>query len=523
MTDEPRPTDTGIEAGTTAQAEAPDTPECHDPECHDPSHHHVPKLHQAVEIRDVGPCKKHIKVTIDRSDIENRLNDKFKELMSDAAVPGFRPGKAPRKLIERRYHTEVGDQVKGEILLASLEQLADEHDIAPLAPPNLDPFGVALPKEGPLVYEFDVEVRPEFDLPNYRGLNLKRPIKDFGAEDVTKEKRRLLAPHGQVVPKPEGNAQIGDIIIADVTVRDGERVLNEMKEYRVSVDAKLAFKDGVAERFGEQVKGANSGDRRRVDIDLSTSVGDETLRGRQVQAEFVIQDVKTVRMPELTPEFLQNLGVRSEEQLDELLHVLLKRRLEYLQRQSARQQVANHIAATQQWELPRDLLVRQARKALSRRMMEMQSEGISEQEIRSRQRMLEQDVLQTTELSLKEHFVLQKIAEAEKIDVDEEDIDDEIERMAEQNDESPRRVRARLEKDDLLEALAAEIIERKALDLILDSAVYEDVPLDQEAGTPAATVEVQSVPGEMQDLTTPPPEEKAEEKKEEGAAPAAQS
>jgi trigger factor len=516
MTDEPRPADeTGTEEATTTQEE------CHDPECHDPSHHHeAPKLHQSVEIHDVGPCKKHIKVAIDRSDIDHRLNDKFKELVTDAAVPGFRPGKAPRKLIERRFQSEVGDQVKAEILLASLEQLADEYDIAPLAPPDLDPFQVALPKEGPLVYEFDVEVRPEFELPNYRGLKLKRPVKEFGGADVENEKRRLLAPYAQVVPKPEGDAQVGDIIVADVTVRDGQRVLNEMKEYRVRVDAKLAFKDGVAERFGEQVKGAGPGDKRNVDIDLSTSVGDESLRGRSVQAEFAVQDVKKLRLPELTHEFLHNFGVHSAEQFDELVHVLLKRRLEYLQRQSARQQVASHIAATQQWELPRDLLIRQARKAMARRVMEMQSEGISEEEIRSRQRVLEQDILRTTELSLKEHFVLQKIAEVEKIDVDEADIDDEIERIAEQNDESPRRVRARLEKEDLLEALAAEIIERKALDLILDSAEYEDTPLDQEAGTPAATVEVQTVPGEMQDLTTPPPEEKKEEEKaeEEGAA-----
>jgi trigger factor len=509
MTDEPRPAETEADTGATATEaqEGQPTPQ---------------KLRQTVEIKDVGPCKKHIKVSIDRSDIDHRLNDKFKELMSDAAVPGFRPGKAPRKLIEKRYHTEVGDQVKAEMLLASLEQLADEHDIAPLAPPDLDPFQVALPKEGPLVYEFDVEVRPEFDLPNYRGLKLKRPIKDFAASDVEQEKRRLLAPYAQVVPKPEGNAQLGDIIIADVTVRDGARVINEIKEYRVRLDAKLAFKDGVAERFGEQLRGANSGDKRTVDIDLSTSVADESLRGRRVQAEFAIQDVKTLRMPELTHEFLHNFGVHSAEQFDELIHVILKRRLEYLQRQSARQQVASQIAATQQWELPRDLLQRQARSALNRRIMEMRSEGIPEEEIRSRQRMLEHDIFQTTELSLKEHFVLQKIAEVEKIDVNEADIEDEIDRIAEQNDESPRRVRARLEKEDLLEALAAEIIERKTLDLILDSAEYEDVPLDTEAGTPAATVEVQTVPGEMTDPTAPPPEEKKEEKPEEGAA-AAQS
>src|SRR5262249_47450117 len=198
MTDEPRPDATGIDTDTTTtHAEGQEGQECHDPNCHDPSHKHAVKLHQTVDIKDVGPCKKHIKVTIDRGDIDGRLNDKFKELVTDAAVPGFRPGKAPRKLIERRFHTEVGDQVKAEILLASWHQLADNHEAAPLAPPDLDPFQVALPKEGPLVYEFDVEVRPEFELPNYKGLKLTRPIKDITDADVLAEKQRLLAPYSQ--------------------------------------------------------------------------------------------------------------------------------------------------------------------------------------------------------------------------------------------------------------------------------------------------------------------------------------
>src|SRR5919201_1220021 len=128
--------------------------------------------------------------------------------------------------------------------------------------------------------------------------------------------------------------------------------------------------------------------------------------------------------------------------------------------------------------------------------MEMRSAGISEDEIRGRQRLLERDVLASTEASLKEHFVLQKIAEAEKIDVDEDDLNDEIDRIAMQNDESPRRVRARLEKEDLMEALATEIVERKALDLILDSAEYEDVGAEKEEAA-VGTVEQQAVPGEL--------------------------
>ena len=110
---------------------------------------------------------------------------------------------------------------------------------------------------------------------------------------------------------------------------------------------------------------------------------------------------------------------------------------------------------------------------------------------------------------LKEHFVLQKIAEVEKIDINEDDIDDEIERIADQDNESPRRVRARLEKEDLIEALAAQIIERKALDLILESAEYEDVPAGAADRERSATVEEQAVQGEMKDPTAPPAEEQA--------------
>jgi trigger factor len=473
------------------------------------------KLHQAVEIIDTGPCKKHIKVTVERKDIDARFDDKIKELMGDAEVPGFRPGKAPRKVIVRRFHKDVSEQIKGQILMASLEQLADEHDIAPLSPPNLNPNTIDIPKDGPFIYEFDVEVRPQFDLPNYKGLTLKRPIKTFTDADVDKEQNRILSRFGQLVPK-EGKAQIGDYIIADMTTKFGEQVLGTAKDCTLRVDDTLAFKDGVAQKFAAQTQGAKAGDKKVVDITLSDSVAAAQLRGQTVQGILEIKEVKSMKLPELTHEFLHNFGVHSPEQLNEKVRGLLESRLEYQQRQSARDQVLAQIAASATWQLPEDLLIRQARKAMARKVMEMREAGMSEEEIQGRQRLLQQDVLSNTALAMKEHFVLQKIAEVEKIDIDEEEIDAEIETLADQSNQSPRRVRAQLEKDDLLDTLAAQIIERKTLDLILESAQYEDVPLDQESAV--ATVEQQAVEGELRDPTEVPPESQepaaAEEKKE---------
>lgn len=502
MTDEPRPED----APGTATAEQATETTADDQK--------PAKLSQQVDLKDIGPCKKHIKVTVDRAAIDAKMDEQFKKLVmeSDVAVPGFRPGKAPRKIVEKRFHKDVTDQVKAEVLLQSLEQLAEDHDVAPLSAPQLDPTKIEIPEKGPFVYEFEVEVRPQFDLPNYKGLKLKRPVQTFGDADVDREMRRLLEPYGQMMPKPaakgkkEPELDDGDYLFADITTKDGDKLLSSVKEVKIRVEPRLAFKDGVADKFGDQVRGAKPGESRTVDITLSDAVADESLRNKTVKAAVDVKDIKIVKLPEVTHEMCHNFGVHSEDQLRELLKVVLERRLQYQQRQSARQQVLAQIASASSWELPQDLLVRQARSALNRRVMEMRSSGISEDEIRSRLRLLQQDTLQTTALGLKEHFVMQKIAEVEKIEVNDDDIDAEIERMAGQYDEPPRRVRARLEKEDMMDALAAEIIERKALDLVLNSAEYEDVPVGKSDYSAMATVEEQAVPGEMKDPTAVPPE-----------------
>jgi trigger factor len=474
------------------------------------------KLHQTVDITDAGPCKKHIKVTIDRGDIDKLLDEKFSELVKEAHVPGFRQGKAPRKVITRKYHKEVTDQVRGQLLLASLEQLAEEHDVAPLSAPDIDPSKIDIPKEGPFIYEFNVEVRPQFDLPDYKGLKLKRPTREFTDQDVEREERRILARYGQLVPKEEGDAQLDDYVTIDMETRVGGVVIGTMKEVTLRVDDRVVFKDGVAERFGEQIRGAKAGDKRQVTISMSDSVALSQLRGQTVEGTAEVKDVKKLRLPELTHEFLHNFGVHSPDQLREQVRILMEKRLEYEQRQSAREQVLALITAAATWELPRDLLIRQARKHLARKVMEMQEAGMPEDEIRGRQRLLEQDVLRSTAAALKEHFVLQKIAEVEKLDITEDEINNEIDRLADLENESPRRIRARLEKEDLLDTLSAQILERKALNLILESAEYEEVALAPAATSAVTTVEAQAVEGEMKDPTAAP----AEEAKPEGAGEA---
>src|SRR5262249_37164029 len=159
---------------------------------------------------------------------------------------------------------------------------------------------------------------------------------------------------GQLVPKDGGIAENDDYVIGDLTTRHGDQVIGTAKELTLKVEDSLAFKDGVAEKFGEQMRGAKAGDTGVFDITLSDQVAVEELRGQGVRATMEVQDVKTMRLPELTHEFLHNFGVHSPEQFRELVQQLLERRLEYQQRQSAREQVLGQILTSANWDLPQD-------------------------------------------------------------------------------------------------------------------------------------------------------------------------
>ena len=464
------------------------------------------KLKQTVEISDVGPCKKHVKITVDRDAIDERFKEKFDELLKDrtAAVPGFRPGKAPRKYIERKFKPTVTEDVRREVLMASLQQLAEDSNISPLAPPELAPEDLELPETGPFVYEFDVEVRPEFDLPDYKGMKLRKPIHKFTEKDIKDELRRLLEPEGSLVPKEGKDVKVepNDIIVGDLVTVDNGKELNKATEVRVRVEKRLALNDGVVEEFAKQVVGAKPGETRDLDVKLSEKVADQSLKGKTVKGRFTIKDIKVIRLPELTPDLLERYGVKTEGQLEELIASHLDRNLEYQQRQFARQQILKQVAEKVKWDLPRDLLVRQATRTLQRRVMEMRSAGMTEQQIEARLTVLRQNVLQSTAVSLMEHFVLQKIAETEKIEIEDADIDAEIQRIAAQTGESFRKVKAQMEREDMIEALATDLLERKALDVVLNNAVYEEFEIKpEEQEGEVATVSAQAVPGEMVEPT----------------------
>ncbi len=143
------------------------------------------KLTLQVDIQDAGSCRKHVNVTVSRSDLDHYYADVMGELESSAEVKGFRVGHVPRKLLAKRFRKEMTDQVKQKVLLDSLEQLEAEDKLDPINQPDIDIESLEIPDEGDFEYSFEVEVRPEFDLPDYKGV-------DHQNDRLVKSPRRIL-------------------------------------------------------------------------------------------------------------------------------------------------------------------------------------------------------------------------------------------------------------------------------------------------------------------------------------------
>jgi trigger factor len=435
------------------------------------------KLDLTTDIQKVSACERRVKVTVPRSDVETYFQDEYTELEKTAYVPGFRVGKAPRKLVERRFRKEIADRVKHVLVMDALEQVNDSTEFTPISEPDLDLAALVLPEEGNFIFEFSIEVRPDFDLPEWKGLQIEKPVRDFTDEDVDRAVRRLLSSYSELEDTEERVAE-GNYVEVDVTVRSGGDIINKEEGVLIKVVPTLTFHDGSITGFDKLVIGAQKGDTFTTSMALSAEAPNEAYREKTVDVAFTLTGVKQESLPNVSEAFLQRLGYENEADLRDTILDSLKRQLEHEQHRRTRLQITEKLTVAASWELPKSLLDRQAEREFRRTIMELQRSGYSQDDILAQLNVIRQNSAAATAQALKEHFILEKIAEVEKVEDTPEDYDNEIALIAAQSNSSPRRVRAQIEKAGEMDILRNQIIERKVIMMITQKATFTEVPFE---------------------------------------------
>ncbi len=435
-------------------------------------------LDLTVDIDEVSTCQRRVKVTIPRIDIDRYRDECIGEFMPSALLPGFRPGRAPRQLVSSRFKKELSDQIRSKLVTDAMSQVSAGGKLAPISEPDLDLDAVVIPEEGPFTFEFSIEVRPEFDLPKWKGLSITRPAREIGQADEDAALANILRERARYVPH-SGSPAVGDLIVANIRFLDAGERLSHAEEVEIVVRPRVSFADGMLDGFDSLVAKAKPGETLTTTVTVSVEAAEERLRGKDVTLEIEVLDVKKLELPSLTPDVLEELGAfETEEALRTAVRGQLEGQLEWHRRRQVRQQVSAALTASASWDLPPELLRRQAQRELERSILELRRSGFDDDAIRRYVNELRQSAMASTARSLKEHFILERIADEEDISDSPADYDDEIRAIAGQSGDSPRRVRASLERRGLMDVLRNQIIERKTIDLITSHASFKDVPFE---------------------------------------------
>ncbi len=435
------------------------------------------KLELVVKIEQPSTCQRHVVVTIPRAEMERYFRNAYDEIAPKADLPGFRAGKIPRKLLENRFKKTVADQVKSSLVMDSLQQITEGGEFSAISEPDMDFGAVKLPDTGDFTFEFNIEVRPAFDTPDWKGLDLEKTVYELTDAEVDHQLARTLE---RVTPGEayDGEAALGDRLVINAKFSSNGRQISAIEEELITLRKRLSLADCIIENFGELMVGAKEGDKLNTTVKVLDTSLNESFKGVEVDVEFEIVEIRRVNVEGLNATVLESVGFDSAEELRAFVRSELERQAEYYQNQLLREQITKKLTEGANWDLPPALVRKQAERELQRRVLDLRRNGFTDDQIRSVINNIRRNTEQSTQGALREHFVLEKIAEDNSIEPSEKEYEDEIQLIADQSDLSVRQVRAKLERTGQMDALRNQILERIVIKQIVEAGNIKEIKGD---------------------------------------------
>jgi len=438
----------------------------------------------SVEIEEIGPCKKTLNVTVSQEGVQEKFDTSYQELVSNINVPGFRKGRSPRKVIEKRFGSKVSEEVQKTLLDESLQTALQDHDLQLLGDPSFDEISFEPGQE--MTYKATVEVRPKIELPEYKGLP-SEPIKiEIPEDEVTGEIDRLRSMQGTFVisDKPAGKE---DRLACHLEILDDGKVVWEKKNISVFPPNGHIYGIPVPE-LGKLLEGVTPETQKETEVEIPEQFEEESLCGKKLTLKLSVQEVRMLKLPELDDNFAQALGMESVEAFKEIIHKGMASQKEVEARRVAANKLMDEILEKTDFELPQDMTEQLVQERQQREAMRMQYGGVPEEEVTSRVEQMLSESTEAVKKELRASFILNEIASKEEIEVSPEEVSMRIRMMAMNAQKTPAQVERQLAKENAFSQLVFEMREEKVRNFILENASTGE---EQDASDSEQTEEVQ--------------------------------
>lgn len=429
-------------------------------------------------MEEIGPSRKRLIITIPASRVNEQLEDSMEALASEAALPGFRPGRAPRRLIERKFGSAVRGEAKNQLIASAYTQALQDHKIAVLGEPegNDELAALELVPGADVTFSLEIEVAPEFTLPELDGMEILKPIIEPTQAQVDEFIARLAVNDGSLEPHTE--ARPGDYCIGTGVMRiKGDETGKELMRIPGAViqspapekEGKGAILGVIVEDFAAQIGAPKVGDILKVRATGPEGHENEAVRGKDLEIEFTVEQCQRI-IPASTEALVAKYGLADEQGLRESVLFRLNQRAMVEQQSAMRQQVAKKLLDSVELALPEKLSAKQSERNLARQRMELMYRGADEQQIEEHIAELRAASAEMARRELKLFFILAKAAEAHDVKVQEEEVWGRIAQMAAERNVRPERLRSELMKNNQIQMIAQQIREHKTMDALLAKA-----------------------------------------------------
>lgn len=437
-----------------------------------------------VKVEDVGPCRKKLTFEIPADRVAGVLSEKFEGLSTSVALPGFRPGHAPRKLVERRFGEAVREEAKQQLAAEAYQEAVKEHSLRVLG----DPEGGDEIKDADLSggkalkFSVEVEVAPEIKLPELDGIEVKKPIIEVTDEMVQAEMTQLMTNEGELEPREK--AEAGDYCVGHGVMKGPkDEVVLDIQGAVIRVPEKGEKTEGMilgvlVEDFAKQVGSPKPGDTVTVKTKGPENHETESIRGKPIVITFKIDEIHRI-IPATAEGLVAKFGMESEQQLREAIMLRLNQRAMVEQQSVMRQQIAKKLLDSVKFDLPEKITARQAERNIARQRFELMHRGVDEAKVEEHIAKVRSSSAETASRELKLFFILDRVATERNIGLTEAEVNGRIAQMAMSRGQRPEHLRAELIRTGQVTGVAQQIREHKALDSILAKAKVNEVPLEE--------------------------------------------
>lgn len=426
-----------------------------------------------TELVNVSPTRKEIKIEIEPAVVRaayDRISDRYAKL---ANIPGFRRGHAPRSVVRTRFKSEIRGDVLREVVPDAINEAIDEHAIKAIGEPDvqldneeaLEQLGSA-----PISVSVKVEVLPQIDLGDYKGIEVARRVRPVADTDVDRVIEGLRENSAALLPVEDRGSQLGDI----VSVNFHGRFVDTPEEEDIKVeDVEVVLGGpGVQPEFTENLLGTQPDEEKTFTVNYPPDFSSKGLAGKRVEYTARVTAVRIKELPQLDDEWAGSLN----DEFDSVATLRTKVREDLERRAGAeadhnlRGEIMRKLTEQHPFEVPQTLVEHQTSQRLESVVRDMIGRGIDPRRQELNWEGAREELKGQAEIDVRGSILLESIAEKERIDVSKEEIEDEIDAIATASRQAPEQVRAALTKEGGERSIASRLRNRKALDLLVENA-----------------------------------------------------